>query len=72
MQYRLDLTGYICPLPLLMARQVLDKLEKGGILTLFLNHTSAVTDFVSLCEQQGYQLISTENSADKFILTIKK
>ncbi|HBO38024.1 MAG TPA: sulfurtransferase TusA family protein [Pasteurellaceae bacterium] len=60
MGYQLDVTQFTCPLPLLMTKKALSKLDKGSILTLVINHNSAINDFKFLCEEEGYQLISVK------------
>lgn len=44
-EYRLDLSGYDCPLPLLMTKKALNSLAIGDCLTLVLNRSVAVGDF---------------------------
>ncbi|STY63982.1 SirA-like protein [Mannheimia haemolytica] len=43
MQYVLDLTGYACPLPLLMAKKAMNDLKKGDSLEILLNQQSSLT-----------------------------
>lgn len=56
MLYKLDLTTYRCPLPLLMTKKALTQLQQGDELVIELNSLSAVQDFKLLCEQYQYQL----------------
>lgn len=56
MQYQLDLRQYHCPLPLLMTKQALNRLNVGDELILWLNSVSIVQDFVLLCQEHGDEL----------------
>lgn len=56
----LDLRHYHCPIPLLIAKQALEKLEKGQHLTILFGGTSAVKDFEILCEELKLHIISQE------------
>ncbi|PVX32984.1 TusA-related sulfurtransferase [Pasteurella langaaensis DSM 22999] len=56
----LDLRHYHCPIPLLMAKQALEKLEKGQYLTIWFGGTSAVKDFEILCAELKLHIISQE------------
>ncbi len=63
MQYVLDLTGYACPLPLLMAKKAMNNLKKGDSLEILLNQQSSLTDFELLAKEQGWlcELQAVEN-----------
>ncbi|HHW7567373.1 TPA: sulfurtransferase TusA family protein [Mannheimia haemolytica] len=63
MQYVLDLTGYACPLPLLMAKKAMSDLKKGDSLEIRLNKQSSLTDFELLATEQGwlYEIQAVEN-----------
>ncbi|HHW7579018.1 TPA: sulfurtransferase TusA family protein [Mannheimia haemolytica] len=63
MQYVLDLTGYACPLPLLMAKKAMNDLKKGDSLEIRLNKQSSLTDFELLATEQGwlYEIQAVEN-----------
>lgn len=52
--YQLDLREYGCPLPLLIVKKALEKLDKGSILIIGLNMNNSLADFELLCLQQGY------------------
>ncbi|HGO5856626.1 TPA: sulfurtransferase TusA family protein [Mannheimia haemolytica] len=63
MQYVLDLTGYACPLPLLMAKKAMNDLKKGDSLEILLNQQSSLSDFELLATEQGWlcELQAVEN-----------
>lgn len=54
MQYSLDLTGYSCPLPLLMAKKAMTDLKKGDSLEIVLNQQSSLADFELLAKERGW------------------
>ncbi|QLB40734.1 sulfurtransferase TusA family protein [Mannheimia pernigra] len=54
MKYSLDLTGYSCPLPLLMAKKAMTDLKKGDYLTILLNKQSSLADFELLAQEQSW------------------
>lgn len=62
MDYRLDLTAYRCPLPLLMAKKALKSLAQGDSLTVLL-HAPTLSDFYLLAKDNNTdcRLISNEN-----------
>ncbi|WP_044470739.1 sulfurtransferase TusA family protein [Mannheimia massilioguelmaensis] len=72
MQHQLDLTQYICPMPVLLTKQALENLPQGHQLIILVNYTSAAKDFELLCKKYNYQLISVESKQDYQKLLIKK
>lgn len=55
MKYSLDLTGYSCPLPLLMTKKAMTDLKKGDSLEVVLNQQSSLADFELLAQEQNWQ-----------------
>ncbi|MDG2914692.1 sulfurtransferase TusA family protein [Bisgaard Taxon 10/6] len=72
MDYQSDLREYLCPLPLIMAKQTLTKLARGDRLTLLMNHSTALQDMELLCEQQNCSLTLLENTDAHLKLRIQK
>ncbi|MDU8924149.1 sulfurtransferase TusA family protein [Pasteurellaceae bacterium LIM206] len=72
MQYQLDLTTYLCPLPLLMAKNALSKLEKHDRIEILLNPAGTLRDFELLCEKEGYRFISVEPCDNAVKIIIEK
>lgn len=57
-----DATGLNCPLPILKARQAMDKLNPGDTLELLATDPGSVQDIQSLCKATGNELSeSTED-----------
>ena len=57
--YQLDLTQYLCPLPLLMVRKILKTYPKPYQLLLILNRESE-SDIHLLCEKEKVMTIKKE------------
>ncbi len=68
MKYTLDLTFYLCPLPLIMVKRALKTLPAGAELTLLLNEQCDPIDFHLLCEEFGY----TFSHSEPLKITIQK
>jgi len=55
----LDVSGMICPLPVLRARRALATLGPGEILRVLCTDPAAATDFPAYCEAAGHTLLET-------------
>lgn len=53
MQYQLDVTAYLCPLPLLYTKNALKQLKQGESLEVNTNHQISIAEFLVLCESYG-------------------
>ncbi|ABR74419.1 preprotein translocase subunit TatB [Actinobacillus succinogenes] len=72
MDYQLNLTKYLCPLPIVMTKRAMMELAVGDSLTLDMNHSTSMRDIRQLCEQLNYSLTLLENSDKHFKLRIQK
>ncbi|AHG77684.1 sulfurtransferase TusA family protein [Mannheimia varigena] len=68
MEYVLDLTGYACPLPLLMAKKAMHDLQKSDSLTLILNKQSSLADFELLAEEQHWLIQLDEQAVENRVI----
>ncbi|QLB16381.1 preprotein translocase subunit TatB [Mannheimia varigena] len=68
MEYVLDLTGYACPLPLLMAKKAMLDLQKSDSLTLILNKQSSLADFELLAEEQQWLIKCDEQAVENLVI----
>jgi tRNA 2-thiouridine synthesizing protein A len=57
---QVDAIGLNCPLPLLKAKQGLNKLQAGQILVLTCTDPGSVRDFEVFARQSGHKLLRTE------------
>lgn len=72
MDYQLNLTEYLCPLPILTTKRMLMKLAAGDNLTLLINHSISTQDIRLLCEQRNCSVTVLENTNDFLKLRIQK
>ena len=61
----LDASGLTCPLPLLKAKQALNKLNTGEILSVTSTDPGSVRDFKVFCDQSGHELLASDTSEAK-------
>lgn len=67
----LDLKGMSCPLPLLKAKQALNKMESGQILRVLATDPGSVRDFASFARISGHQLMSSEEVDGVYIHVVQ-
>jgi tRNA 2-thiouridine synthesizing protein A len=65
----LDLSGLLCPLPVLKARKKLNQTASGTVLIVIATDPMAAIDIPHFCNEQGHQLES--QSTDGSILTFR-
>ncbi|MFT6432400.1 MAG: TusA-related sulfurtransferase [Candidatus Azotimanducaceae bacterium] len=68
----LDASGLTCPLPLLKAKQALNKLASGEVLSVISTDPGSVRDFKVFCDQSGHQLLLSEAGAANFHYLLRK
>lgn len=60
----LDLTGLLCPLPVLKARKALSGMADGDRLHLIITDPAAAIDIPHFCNESGHKLVtSTQDGA---------
>ena len=69
---QLDACGLACPLPLLKAKQALNKLNSGQVLTVVCTDPGSVRDFQVFAEQSGHRLLESDQSEDKYQYWLEK
>ena len=69
---QLDASGLNCPLPLLKAKQALNRLQSGELLEVIATDAGSVRDFKAFTDQSGDQLLRSEELDGRFIYLIKK
>lgn len=65
----LDLSGLLCPLPVLKARKRLNAMASGAVLVVIATDPMAAIDIPHFCNEQGHRLES--QSTDGNILTFR-
>lgn len=68
----LDVCGLSCPLPLLKAKQALNKLASGQVLSVVCTDPGSVRDFQVFSEQSGHPLLASKQDEGKFYYELKK
>jgi TusA-related sulfurtransferase len=68
----LDVTGLSCPLPLLKAKQALNRLTSGAVLKVDCTDAGSVRDFQVFAKQSGHSLIEQQEQDGHYIHWLKK
>tara|TARA_R110001583_G_scaffold67063_4_gene192205 strand:- start:866 stop:1123 length:258 start_codon:yes stop_codon:yes gene_type:complete len=69
---QLDACGLNCPLPLLKAKQALNRLQPGEVLRVVATDAGSVRDFKAFTDQSGDQLLVSTEQLGQFIYLIRK
>lgn len=68
----LDVTGLLCPLPVLRARRTLDNLKQGDTLVVTASDPASVQDMPAFCSMAGHKLVIAYEADGAFIFEIEK
>lgn len=68
----LDAVGLRCPEPLLLARNRLRGMNKGGILHIVATDPSTTRDFQNLCRFMGHEMLLERPSTERLEFWIRK
>lgn len=68
----LDLSGLLCPLPVLKARKVLETMASGEILKVIATDPMSAIDMPHFCAEQGHTLLAQEHRDATFIFRIRR
>jgi tRNA 2-thiouridine synthesizing protein A len=68
----IDLTGLLCPLPVLKARKRLQAMASGSVLKVIASDPMAMVDMPHFCGEQGHSLLSAEQVDKLFIFRIRR
>jgi tRNA 2-thiouridine synthesizing protein A len=68
----MDLSGLLCPLPVLKARKRLESMAPGGILKVIATDPMSAMDMAHFCREQGHALLSQEKAGAAFIFRIRR
>ena len=68
----LDLSGLLCPLPVLKARKVLETMASGEILKVIATDPMSAIDMPHFCAEQGHTLLAQERHGTSFIFRIRR
>lgn len=68
----LDASGLTCPLPLLKAKQALNRLDSGHVLEVICTDPGSVRDFQVFADQSGNELLRSEESDGTYTYWVRK
>ncbi len=68
----LDLSGLLCPLPVLRARKRLASMEPGEVLKVIATDPMSATDMAHFCNEQGHTLLEQSQMSKTLIFRIKR
>ncbi|MBD2859835.1 sulfurtransferase TusA family protein [Spongiibacter sp. KMU-158] len=68
----LDANGLDCPLPLLKAKQQLNRMSSGEVLEVLATDPGSQRDFAVFARQSGNVLLSSEEAGEGFRYLIEK
>jgi tRNA 2-thiouridine synthesizing protein A len=69
---QLDLTGLLCPLPVLKARKALLEMQPGEVLEVKATDPMSAIDMPHFCTEQGHELLSQAETDKIFTFRIKR
>lgn len=69
---RLDASGLDCPLPLLKAKQALNRMQSGEKLEVVATDPGSQRDFDAFCRQSGNILHCSEHDEQQYRYVIEK
>jgi len=68
----LDVTGLLCPIPVLRARRVLDNMQAGELLLVKASDPASVQDMPAFCKMAGHKLHMARIESDTYLFEIEK
>ena len=68
----LDLSGLLCPLPVLRARKRLEAMVPGSVLKVIATDPMSAIDMPHFCNEQGHTLLEQSKEAGALIFRIRR
>lgn len=68
----LDTSGTLCPVPVIRARQALDKMLDGQVLKIIASDPGSQADIPSLARSGPYTLLEAMREGKKFVFFVNK
>jgi tRNA 2-thiouridine synthesizing protein A len=68
----LDTRGLSCPMPLLKAKQAINKLPPAGLLRVYATDPGSVRDFATFSRQSGHELLESTSADGVFTYLLRK
>jgi tRNA 2-thiouridine synthesizing protein A len=70
--YRVDCVGLYCPLPVMQAKEEIDRLEKGNLMELVADDPASLEDIPRWARRAGHKLITTRQKDGEYHFLIQK
>jgi tRNA 2-thiouridine synthesizing protein A len=68
----LDASGLNCPLPLLKAKQALNKMQVGAVLKVIATDSGSIRDFKAYAEQSDHELLQSFTEQEPYVYYIRR
>jgi tRNA 2-thiouridine synthesizing protein A len=68
----LDASGLSCPLPLLKAKQTLNRMEAGQVLKVIATDAGSIRDFKAYTDQSDHVLLESFTESEPFVYFIRR
>lgn len=68
----LDTSGLNCPLPLLKAKQALNRLEVGQVLKVIATDAGSIRDFKAYTEQSDHVMLDSFTDEEPYVYIIQR
>lgn len=69
---QVDATGLTCPMPLLKAKQALNRLTPGAVLEVQATDPGSQRDFEVFARQSGHALLHARQDGERFVYLLRK
>ncbi len=71
-EIQLDLSGLLCPLPVLKARKHLQTMPSGLVLKVIATDPMSAIDMPHFCGEQGHMLLDQTRDGERYIFRIRR
>ena len=71
-RHRLDVTGTLCPLPILLSAREMRKLQPGDLLEIVGDDPGILEDMPIWCERAGHRLLELVEEGDRIRSLVEK
>ena len=68
----LNVTGLLCPIPVLRTRRALDSMQVGEKLTITASDPASVHDMPAFCKMAGHKLLMAHETAGVITFEVEK
>ncbi|WP_262693795.1 sulfurtransferase TusA family protein [Kordiimonas aquimaris] len=68
----LNVTGLLCPMPVLRTRRALDSMKAGEKLTITASDPASIHDMPAFCKMAGHKLLMAHETKGVIIFEVEK